>query len=89
MNIKHVFMRWSSAATLVALVMMGVMNGFAQTYIPEEGSAEFSGNSCAQKPAKLNPNLPNVLIIGDSISIGYTEVVSAKLAGKEIGRAHV
>ena len=82
MYIKHVYMGWSRAATLVAVIMMGAMNGFAQPYIPEEGSAEFSGNSRAQKPAKLNPNLPNVLIIGDSISIGYTEVVSAKLAGK-------
>ena len=30
----------------------------------------------------MDPNLPNVLIIGDSISIGYTGTVSAKLAGK-------
>ena len=30
----------------------------------------------------MDPNLPNVLIIGDSISIGYTGVVSSKLAGK-------
>lgn len=29
-----------------------------------------------------DPKLPNVLIIGDSISIGYTRVVREKLAGK-------
>jgi dienelactone hydrolase len=29
-----------------------------------------------------DPKLPNVLIIGDSISIGYTRAVRAKLAGK-------
>ena len=82
MNIKHVYMRWSRAATLVAVVMMGALNGLAQPYIPEEGSAELSRNSRKQRPAKVDPNLPNVLIIGDSISIGYTGVVSAKLAGK-------
>jgi acyl-CoA thioesterase-1 len=82
MNIKHVYMRWSRAATLVAVVMMGAMNGLAQPYIPEEGSAELSRNSRAQRPAKVDPNLPNVLIIGDSISIGYTGAVSAKLVGK-------
>ncbi len=82
MNIKHVYMGWSRAATLVAVVMMGAMNGLAQPYIPEEGSAELSRNSRAQRPTKVDPNLPNVLIIGDSISIGYTGAVSAKLAGK-------
>lgn len=29
-----------------------------------------------------DPTLPNVLLIGDSISIGYTRLVRAKLAGK-------
>jgi len=82
MNIKQLYMGWSPAVTLVAFLMMGVMNGLAQPYIPEEGSAELSGNSREQRPAKVDPNLPNVLIIGDSISIGYTGVVRAKLAGK-------
>jgi len=31
---------------------------------------------------EINPNLPNVLILGDSISIGYTPVVRKLLAGK-------
>jgi acyl-CoA thioesterase-1 len=82
MNIKQVYMGWRPAVTLVAVGMMGAMNGFAQPYIVEEGSAELSGNSRAQRPAKVDPNLPNVLIIGDSISIGYTGVVSSQLAGK-------
>ena len=82
MNIKHVYSGWSPAATLVAVVILGAVNGFAQPYIPEEGSAELSGNSREQRPAKVDSNLPNVLIIGDSISIGYTGVVSSKLAGK-------
>lgn len=82
MSIKRFYMGWNAAAALVAVVTMGAMNGLAQTYIPEEGSAELSGNSREQGPAKVDPSLPNVLIIGDSISIGYTEVVRAKLAGK-------
>ena len=82
MHIKHVYMGWCPAATLVAVVMMGAINGLAQPYTPEAGSAELLRSSRAQKPAKMDPNLPNVLIIGDSISLGYTGVVSAKLAGK-------
>src|SRR4051812_24097410 len=30
----------------------------------------------------VDPQLPNVLLIGDSISIGYTRAVRAKLPGK-------
>ena len=82
MNIKQVSMGWCRAATLLAVVMIGVMDGLAQPYIPEEGSAELLGNSRAQRHAKVDPNLPNVLILGDSISIGYTGTVSSKLAGK-------
>jgi hypothetical protein len=33
-------------------------------------------------PDKIDPNLPNVLILGDSISMGYTPVVKRLLAGK-------
>ena len=44
------------------------------------------GSSClAQKlvaePTDINPDLPNVLLIGDSISIGYTMPVRKKMAG--------
>jgi acyl-CoA thioesterase-1 len=36
----------------------------------------------AMKPVSDDPNLPRVLVIGDSISIGYTVPVRAKLKGK-------
>ena len=36
----------------------------------------------APEAPKIDPNLPKVLIIGDSISIGYTPVVQKLLAGK-------
>lgn len=40
---------------------------------------------CAQKlpavPTNIDPKLPNVLLIGDSISIGYTRPVRQKLSG--------
>ena len=35
-----------------------------------------------QKPDAENPNLPRVMIIGDSISVGYTDGVREELAGK-------
>lgn len=35
-----------------------------------------------QKPDADNPTLPRVMIIGDSISVGYTDGVRAELAGK-------
>ena len=35
-----------------------------------------------QKPNSDTPNLPRVMIIGDSISVGYTDGVREKLAGK-------
>ncbi len=35
-----------------------------------------------QKPDSDNPLLPRVMIIGDSISVGYTDGVRAELAGK-------
>lgn len=55
MNIKQVYMGWCRAVSLVAVVMMGALNGFAQPYIPEEGSAELSGNSREKRPAKVDP----------------------------------
>lgn len=35
-----------------------------------------------QKPDSENPNLPRVMIIGDSISVGYTDGVREEFAGK-------
>lgn len=53
------------------------------------------GGEAAVDPALLpvqeQPGLPRVLLVGDSISIGYTLPVRTLLAGRanEIGRAHV
>ncbi len=69
-------------AMLVAIVMSGSLSGFAQPYVPEEGSAELKKNRRKNKPVKIDPNLPYVLIIGDSISIGYTGMVREQLKGK-------
>jgi len=50
-------------------------------YTPEEGSAELSKKKKKTK-VKIDPSLPYVLIIGDSISIGYTPTVTELLKGK-------
>lgn len=56
--------------------------GFAQdTYVPEEGSVETKKRK-KQEEVKIDPNLPMVLILGDSISIGYTPGVQQALKGK-------
>ena len=73
--------RRSFMATLVTVMMLGALTGLAQQ-IPEEGSAELSKKHRKQTPVKLDPNLPQVLIIGDSISIGYTGLVRSQLKGK-------
>lgn len=62
----------------LALLLIGVFaSAYAadDTYTPpadEKGDWSFG----------INPKLPNVLIIGDSISIGYTRPVREKLQGK-------
>ena len=50
-------------------------------YTPEEGSAELMKKKKKSK-VKIDPSLPFVLIIGDSISIGYTPTVIDNLKGK-------
>ncbi|WDE97761.1 SGNH/GDSL hydrolase family protein [Lentisphaera profundi] len=52
-----------------------------KAYVPEEGSAE-NKKKRKSKKSKVDPSLPMVLIIGDSISIGYTNTVRKKLKGK-------
>ena len=48
-------------------------------------SITFYSGALAQKlpaePTNIDPKLPNVLLIGDSISIGYTKLVRKKLSG--------
>ena len=82
MNMNFIYNRNDLMATLAAIVMLGALNGFAQQYIPEEGSQELKKNNRNENTGNLDPNLPNVLIIGDSISIGYTGLVRTKLKGK-------
>ncbi|MFD2157771.1 SGNH/GDSL hydrolase family protein [Rubritalea tangerina] len=56
--------------------------GFAQGgYVPEEGSDELRKKR-GKKEMKVDPSLPMVLILGDSISIGYTSGVRKLLKGK-------
>ncbi len=65
----------------VPAVILGARTEVAQQYIPEAGSQELTKNNRKEKPVKMDPNLPNVLIIGDSISIGYTGQVRTQLKG--------
>jgi len=55
-------------------------SAIAETYIPEEGSDELLKKRKVKIP--YDKNLPDVLIIGDSISIGYTPFVAQLLKGK-------
>jgi lysophospholipase L1-like esterase len=52
----------------------------AKAVTPEPGSPE-TKKAAAGQPA-FDPKLPNVLLIGDSISIGYTRFVAEMLRGK-------
>ena len=74
--------RNSLITTLAAIVMLGTLNGIAKPYVPEAGSQELTKNHPEKSPVTMDANLPNVLIIGDSISIGYTGLVSTQLKGK-------
>jgi len=80
MKMSFVNKRANFTGTLAVLFILGTLNGFAQNYVPEEGSQELTKKK--QKVVELDPNLPNVLIIGDSISIGYTSLVRTQLKGK-------
>ena len=68
-------------ATLTAILMLGSLTGVANPYVPEEGSQEQMKTQRKTSPEKTDPNLPNILIIGDSISIGYTGLVRTQLHG--------
>ena len=46
---------------------------------PEKGSTGYTDNIAAQWAFTPDPHIPNVLIIGDSISIGYTLLVRQQL----------
>lgn len=72
------------AASLRVVLLSMAVGAWAQSAKPEPGSAE---RRAKKQPAAapVDPKLPNVLIIGDSISLGYTPFVLAELRGK----AHV
>ena len=71
-----------SFAVILSVFLSGMVCA-EKDYLPEEGSPELVKKKKKEgKRGKLDPNLPNVLIIGDSISIGYTSSVAAELEGK-------
>ncbi len=81
MNMIFSHKRSAYMAALAAIMMLGTLTGFAQQYVPEAGSHELSKSHRNESPVTIDPNLPNVLIIGDSISIGYTGQVRTQLKG--------
>ncbi len=68
--------------TILALLACLLISStaIAETYIPEEGSDELLKKRKVKIP--YDKNLPDILIIGDSISIGYTPFVAQLLKGK-------
>ena len=54
---------------------------FLNAQVAEDRKSKNKRNDAFAKPQD-DPNLPNVLLIGDSISIGYTKHVREQLAGK-------
>lgn len=62
------------------LVLLAPCISVGEPYTPEPGSAE--NNRKKKAKTKIDPSLPMVLILGDSISIGYTSHVAKALRGK-------
>ena len=80
---SDLYKRRSFMAVLVTVVLLlAAQSGVAKPYVPEEGSAELQKNQRKKRPVKMDPSLPNVLIIGDSISIGYIGHVRTQLEGQ-------
>lgn len=61
-------------------IVLSVLFGNAQTALADSRSGEKADPKKVATPD--DPNLPRVLIIGDSISMGYTEPTKKLLAGK-------
>jgi acyl-CoA thioesterase-1 len=77
----------AAIATVIAVLAVGPFLGSADAaknraadYIPEAGSAE-TGPKNKMPVISYDESLPDVLIIGDSISIGYTPHVMEGLRG--------
>lgn len=70
----------------IALMLMIPAALFAQTTRSginwEDGGGKIEAKKSGGKPATEDSELPRVLLIGDSISIGYTPVVQQLLKGK-------
>ncbi len=60
-------------------VLESQLGGF---YLPLHKRAKIAGQSTAWDFVQDDPNLPRVLLIGDSVSRGYTQAVRKALAGK-------
>jgi len=69
------------ATAMLHPAAMVAQNAPAAPSTPEPGSAELLRPNKQPTP-QYDPALPNVLIIGDSISIGYTPYVIKQLQGK-------
>lgn len=71
-------------ATFVSVLLIAfAISGFAQTQKAKAKSqARPAARDRAFEPVTDDPKLPRVLLIGDSISIGYTAPVRDLLAGK-------
>jgi acyl-CoA thioesterase-1 len=71
---------------MVALAMAGFLivpvGAEEKKYVPEAGSPELQKKAAKKGKVTVDPELPYVLIIGDSISVGYTGIVRAELDGK-------
>lgn len=82
-------MRGIGSATFVAMsfFLFGVVPTHAQNILPVDVTtkkapkAEKRQNPAFTPPKNIDPALPNVLIIGDSISIGYMLPLREKLTG--------
>ncbi|VAX42735.1 hypothetical protein MNBD_PLANCTO02-3313 [hydrothermal vent metagenome] len=60
-------------------VLEGNLGGF---YLPRYKKSKMTGRTTAWDYVKDDPKLPRLLIIGDSVSRGYTQAVRAALKGK-------
>lgn len=60
-------------------VLQSQLGGF---YLPLHKRAKIAGQSTAWDFVQDDPKLPRVLLIGDSVSRGYTQAVRKSLAGK-------
>lgn len=72
-------------SVLIALLSLNIGLAYAEVdgWVPEKGSIEeTSKKKKKSKKVSLDPNLPMVLILGDSISMGYMGTVKKELAKK-------